>query len=211
MRVRLLVTSCASCGASLFAAEPPTPPAKVPEAAAEALPAIFAPRPPGSARDAKAEAVPRAKATAPPRGSAISPELSKKISAVATRAAQAAGPAPAAGTGASGDSPDTVKLEPFVVREDKLPKMKEREMMTGKAMLELARRRYPGALTNADAVRLLAEDFAREQKKELIEYKGLLEMGGAKLDPDLKLKLIQEINRPIDAPREFSPPSRLPK
>lgn len=196
-----------------MAAEQPGPPAKAPEPT-ETLPAIFAPRPAVEAGDAKPAEKARPGTAAPPRGRAISPELSAKISAVATRAAQAAGTplaAGSAGTGTAGDSPDAVKLAPFVVREDKLPRMKEREMMTGKAMLELARRRYPAALTNADAVRLLAEDFAREQRKELIEYKALLELGGAKLDPDLKQKLNEEIHRPLDLPPGFSPPSRLPK
>jgi hypothetical protein len=112
---------------------------------------------------------------------------------------------------AGGDASDAVKLQPYVVREDKLPKMKEREMLTGKGMLELAHRLHPGALTDSDAMILLGEDFARERRKELIEYKGLLELGGAKLDPDLKRKLDEEIHRPMDLPRDFSPPSRLPR
>jgi hypothetical protein len=72
------------------------------------------------------------------------------------------------------DSPDIVKMKPMVVREAKLPEFKEREILTEKGKMALARRRYPGT-DAASARQLLEEDFTIERRNEMKE---LLELDG---------------------------------
>jgi hypothetical protein len=109
------------------------------------------------------------------------------------------------------DPSNAVQLTPYVVHEERMPKFKEREILTPKGKLALARQRYPNALTDEAAVRMLNEDFARERLQELRDLRGLLELGGAKLSRDLKRKIDEIENVPLDLPREFNPPSHLPK
>jgi hypothetical protein len=212
MRRRFLVSYFASCGVSFVAAQPnPSPKTEPP---VESLPPIFTPRTPSKDAVSAGAARPASSPSPPPAGRAISPEMAAKLSAVAARVATPAGAtrsADGAATTPPRDSSDAVQLKPYVVREDKLPTFKEREILTPKGMLALARQRYPTALTDAAAMRMLGEDFARERLQELRDYRGLLELGGAKLSPDVKRKIDEAANRPIDLPGDFSPPSRLPK
>src|SRR5688572_19333557 len=113
MRLRLLVTSFASCGVAFVAGQPAVTPKTAPPP--EPLPAIFAPRPPAKAPKAQTRSVP---SSAPSRR-AISPETAAKLSAIATQAAPPAAPAPSSVTATAAPAdPDTVQLTPYVVQED---------------------------------------------------------------------------------------------
>jgi hypothetical protein len=210
MRLRLLVSSFASCGVSFVAAQS-NPSPKVGEAL-EPLPPIFAPRAPPP-KDVKSEGASRPASSTPPARRALSPEMAAKLSAIAMRVApptNATLTAGVAATVAPGDSSDTVQLKPYIVREDRAPEFKERDILTPKGKLELARRRYPGLvgpLSDAAALRMLEEDFARERRQEMADLLGLVEIGGAQ---DAKRKFEASM-RPSGFSPEFGSPFRPPK
>jgi hypothetical protein len=213
MRLRLLVSYFASCGGSFVAAQPnPNPKAGQP---VESLPPIFAPR--AAPKEAKAQGPPLPASSTPPPRRAISPEMSAKLSAIATRAAPPASATPSTSVAASApvlDSSDVVQLKPYVVHEDRLPEFKERNILTPKGKLALARRRYPGLfgpLSDASALRMLEEDFTRERLQELTDLKGLLEIGGAKLSPELKRNIGEAAMRPSGFSPQIGEPFRQPK
>jgi hypothetical protein len=189
MRLRLLVTSFASCGVSFVAGQPSATPKSAPPP--EPLPAIFAPRPPAKAPKGRAPL--RSAPTLPPSRRAISPETAAKLSAVATQAAPpAAAASPTTPATVPPADPDTVQLNPFLVQEDRLPEFKEREMLTPKGKLALARRRYPGLVgpfSDATALRKLEDDFAKERRQELSDLRGLSEISGAKPSRELKRQI----------------------
>lgn len=143
--------------------------------------------------------------------------MAAKISAIATQAAPPANATPSAGVvaaGPPGEPSDAVQLKPYVVQEDRLPEFKERDMLTPKGKLELARRRYPGLvgpLSDATALRLLEEDFAKERRQEMADLKGLLEIGGAQPSGDLKRKFDEATMRPSGFSPEIGAPFRPPK
>jgi hypothetical protein len=146
---------------------------------------------------------------------AISAELSAKISALALREAEStsatAAGAPSSATGPSGDSSSAVMLKPYVVKEDKLPAMKEREILTAKGMAALARSRYPGLgfLNDAGAVLWMADQFEKERRQELRDWRGLLDAN--KVPPELNREINEMLTKPRDLPPGFNPPSRLPR
>jgi hypothetical protein len=174
MRVRLLVSSFASCGVAFVAAQPnPAPKA---DERAESLPAVFVPRPPPSAARPAGAPPPASPAPSPRR--AISPEMSANLAALAARAPVASATPTAGATSASpGDTTDVLLLKPYVVRETKLPRFKERELMTPKAKLEMARKRYPGLgpFGDAYAVMRLEQDLRLEELRELQDLSRLLD------------------------------------
>jgi hypothetical protein len=143
--------------------------------------------------------------------------MAAKLSSVATRAAPPAGPAPTTSDNrppTSEGGSEAVQLKPYVVQEDRLPEFKERELLTPKGKLELARRRYPGVvgpLSDATAIQLLEDDFARERRQEAADLKGLLEIGGTKLPPELKRNIDAGALRPSGFSPEFDAPFRPPK
>ncbi len=74
-------------------------------------------------------------------------------------------------------------LDPFVVEEEKLPRMKDREMLTPAGRLAEARRRQPGLnlgsiplLNDGVALEMLERDFARERQQEEKDLRGLLKI-----------------------------------
>lgn len=211
MRLQLLVSSFASCGVSFVTAQP-SPKAGQP---VESLPPIFAPRAP--TKGAKSAGAPRPASSTLPARRAISPEMTANLSAIATRAAPPANATPSAGAAATaspGDSSDAVQLKPYVVQEDRLPEFKERDILTPKGKLELARRRYPGLvgpLSDATALRMLEEDFAKERRQEAADLKGLLEIGGTKPSRDVQRKINEAGMRPSGFSPEFGTPFRPPK
>jgi len=210
---RLLVSYFASCGMSFVAAQPNSSPKVDPPA--ETLPPIFAPRAPS--KDAKSKGASRPAPSPPPTRRAISPELAAKLSDLATRAAPPAGATPSVGVAATappGDSADAVQLKPYVVQEDRLPEFKERDMLTPKGKLALARRRYPGLvgpLSDAAALQMLEDDFAKERRQELADLQGLLGIGGAKPSPEVKRKVDEAAMRPSGFSPQFGEPFRPPK
>ena len=107
-----------------------------------------------------------------------------------------------------------MQLDPFFVQEERFPEFKDRDILTPKGKLELARRRYPGLvgpLSDATALRLLEEDFAKERRQEMTDLKGLLEIGGAKPSGDLKRKIDEATTRPSGFSPEIGAPFRPPK
>jgi hypothetical protein len=141
--------------------------------------------------------------------------MAANLSAIATRLAPPANATPAASSAAApaGDSSDAVQLKPYVVQEDRLPEFKERDMLTLKGKLELARRRYPGLgpLNNALALQMLEEDFAKERREELADLRRTLDIGGVKLSPDVKSKVEDAALRPSNLSIPFGEPFRPPK
>ena len=212
MRLRLLVSSFASCGVSFVAAQP-NPSSKAGETM-ESLPPIFSPRAPP--KDTKSEGASRSASSTPPPRRALSPEMAAKLSAIVMRAAPPANAkqsASGAATAVSADSSDPVQLKPYIVQEDRAPEFKERDILTPKGKLELARRRYPGLvgpLSDATALRMLEEDFARERRQEMADLLGLVEIDGAKSAENAKRKFEASM-RPSGFSPEFGAPFRPPK
>ena len=185
MRASLLIPWVLACGCvSVRAAEG----APRPVLGGEAAHPIFAPRP------AKKAAPPQRNA-APPKASptrrSISPETAARLSAAATAALQGV-PRPETsgpGNGSSGGegATDAVRLEPYVVKEDKLPDLKERQLLTPKGKLDLAYKRHPGLrlgpipLFNDGVARAIIEDeLAKERGKEMADLADLLHLGDSK-------------------------------
>jgi hypothetical protein len=77
-------------------------------------------------------------------------------------------------------SPGVLQLPTYVVRENKIPAFKERELLTPQGKLDLALKRRPGLrigwlpfFSNAGvALAMLEEDFALERKKEMQDLLG---------------------------------------
>ena len=172
------------------------------------MPAIFAPKAGepsrGAAGGGRSGASKRLRELLerPASGRAVSPEMAAKLGEVATRAAPAAA-ATGAGTTttatttpAPADAGDAVMLDPFVVEEDKLPEMKEREMLTPAGRLAEARRRQPGLrlgaiplLNDGVALRMLEDDFARERREEEKELRGMLKIDAGSVPADVKKQI----------------------
>ncbi|MBL9205953.1 MAG: hypothetical protein JNN01_12755 [Opitutaceae bacterium] len=212
-----LFVSFALCQVSLAEPEPAAaPPRHLP---ADLPPPIFAPKPVtgdkaasaggksgGESRRVSPTSSPgTAPATRTSRRRALSPEMSGKISNLLTRdlppithvPMDDAAPAPPA---SDGDDSDRLALEPYHVTEDRLPAFKEREILTPKGKLALARRRYPG--TNPGSALLLLEaDFDKERRQELSDLNRLLEINRSELSPDTQ-RLIRDTRIP---PTDTSP------
>jgi hypothetical protein len=201
MRFPLLVSIITLCCARVLAAEAtpkPAPPA-------EARPPIFAPQP-------AVKKVPAGRPRLPPpaarRGSAISPEMSKKLSDMVERVAppSAKGIAsPVTPAPPTDGSPDVVMLDPFVVNEDKEPNLKERQLLTPKEKLALALRNNPGLKlgpvplgNNAVALDLLEDEFERQRRGELVELGGVLNAAGRKAPPEVQRKIDEASTRKND-------------
>jgi hypothetical protein len=199
MRLKLLGSCFVSCGASLADAQ---------TRAVETLPPIFAARP-VQAEKASAAASARSTPGPTPAPRAISPERAAKLSAVTSRVASPTSATMSAGAATArppGDGSAAVELKPYVVREDRIPVFKERDMLTMKGKLDLARRRYAhyGPMPDAALLRKLEEDFAKERREEVVELQGLL---GDKLSPALKRE-IETSMRPSGFSPEFGAPFR---
>lgn len=216
MRLRLLVPCFAACGALTIAAEPE--PASKPErlASAETLPPIFAPRAPSADLKSTSATRGRSAAVEPPTRRAISPEMAAKLSSIATQAAPP--PRVAAGDGSatsttSVDSSGAVQLKPYIVREDRVPEFKQRDMLTDKGKIALARQRYPGLAFTSDAAALswMQEQFALERRKEAADLKGLLEIGTSKPPPDVKRKIDETLMQPSELTFRIGEPFRQPR
>jgi hypothetical protein len=141
--------------------------------------------------------------------------MAAKLSAVAARAvATAPSGAASATTPPPAEASDAVQLKPFIVREEReVPAFKERDMLTPKGKLALARRRYPGLgpLTDAAALRMLEEDFAKERRQEMAELSGLLEIGGARPSGELKRKIDEASMLPSSFSPQIGQPFRTPR
>ncbi len=201
MRLRLLVSTITLCYARAAAAES-TPKSAPP---AEVRPPIFAPQP-------AVKKVPASRPRLPPpvprSGRAISPEMSKKLSDLVERVS----PPSAAGNVSSGasapstdSSSDALVLDPFVVNEDKEPKLKDRQLLTPQEKLALALKNNPALKlgpiplgNNAVALELLEDEFARQRRVELAELGSVLNAGGKKAPPEVQRKIDEASMRKND-------------
>lgn len=203
-----LFVSFALCQVCLAEAEPDAAaPRHLP---ADLPPPIFAPKPVTGSKAAsgsgKAAGESRKESpAATSRRRALSPEMSGKISNLLTRdlppmthvTTEDTAPSPPAG---DGDDSDRLALDPYHVTEERLPAFKEREILTPKGKLALARRRYPGT-TPGSALLLLEADFDKERRQELSDLNRLLEINRSELSPDTQ-RLIRDTRIP---PTDTSP------
>jgi hypothetical protein len=176
-------------------------------ASADSLPPIFAPPP--AASNSNPPPTPPSDTARPRR--AISPEMAAKLSAtVEASPAVAAARAAVASTAPTTDAPGVMQLAPYIVREKREPNFKEREILTPKGKLDLARRRYP-MMTKRAALERLEDDFARERMKEMGELNGLLQIGGEKPSPATKRKIEDAMRPAREFPSGFGEPMRPPR
>lgn len=195
-----LFVSFALCQVSLAEAEPDAAaPRHLP---ADLPPPIFAPKPATGSKTASgsgkvAGESRKASPAASSRRRALSPEMSGKISNLLTRDLPPVTYVPtedAAPSPPSGDDSDRLALEPYHVTEERLPAFKEREILTPKGKLALARRRYPGT-TPGSALLLLDADFDKERRQELSDLNRLLEINRSQLSPETQ-RLIRDTRIP---------------
>jgi hypothetical protein len=97
-----------------------------------------------------------------------------------------------------------VRLPSYIVREPKPPVFKERELLTPKGRVDLARKRFPGLrigslpfLSN-DGIGLfmLAEEERLERMKEAADLMSLLRYGNGDPKGEIKAKVQQSFMRP---------------
>lgn len=96
-------------------------------------------------------------------------------------------------------------MDPFVVKEKKEPKFKERQLLTPEEKLALALRNNPGLKlgpiplgNNAVALELLEEEFARQRRAELAELSSVLNAAGKKAPPEVQRKIDEASTRKND-------------
>ena len=99
-----------------------------------------------------------------------------------------------------------IRLPEYVVRDPKVAPVKEREILTGKGRLELARRKHPGVkignlfgLNNGIALAMLAEEERLEQKREFEELAELTRL----TDPANHPKIKREVGQAFMRERDF--------
>lgn len=185
MRALLLVLALASSSyAMLVAAEPgPVEKAKTSEPAsatpakaetkltlAPIHPSIFAPKTPRMPpRDAA------------PRTRAISPEMAGRLGSLVKEAVAALpAPPPKSTEEHNEESADTVRMDPFIVEDERPPDLKERHILTKKGTEALMQKQYPALqklgpipLFNGIKEREIREDDLRkERRKEMQELTG---------------------------------------
>jgi hypothetical protein len=215
LRVHLVV-SLVLCRVSLAEAELG---AVVPRLVPPDLPPpIFAPKPATdtpTASGSRQTTHASRKAASPPasRRRVLSPEMSARISHTLTRDLPPVTEAPAediAPTPPAEDDSDRLSLDPYHVTEERLPAFKEREILTPKGKLSLARRRYPGT-TPGSALMLLEADFDKERRQELSDLNRLLEINRSELSPATQ-RLIRDTRIPPSGTSPaFSGPFRPPQ
>ena len=130
-------------------------------------------------------------APTPPPPRATSPDTVSKITATLPKFspppptdAKPAAPAPDL---RETDRPRNIilRLPNYVVREDKVPLFKERELLTPSGRLDLAYKRHPGLhlgslpflSNNGIALAMLAEEERIERQKEMMDLAGLAAIG----------------------------------
>lgn len=181
MRFSLLVSMVILCCARVLAAEATPKSAPLPET----FPTIFAP-PPVVPAGRPRLSLPRA----------ISPEMSKKLSAAVERVVPSSAtrsPVPSAPPADS--SSDVLIMDPFVVNEDKELEIKDRQLLTPKEKLALAHRKNPGLKlgpiplrNNLVALELLEDEFARQRRSELTDLSSVLNVAGKKASSEVQRK-----------------------
>ena len=132
---------------------------------------------------------------APAAVRAISPQVAALLAATAPKYSP---PAPATAKPAGAEPPEAdkprngiIRLSPYIVRERRLPDMKERNLLTAQGRLDLALRRHPdlrlgalGPLNNhAWAGAMLEEEFALERRNEMQDLLSLVPAGANKPAP----------------------------
>jgi hypothetical protein len=196
MRFRLLLPAVLACSLTP-AAQPGDKGATRPEA----LPPIFAPQPATNPRPAPR---PRLPAASTPSRRAISPELAKKLAETVERSVAESKLATASAappkTNPSDSSEPTV-LEPFVVQDDKMSRLRPRDLLTPEARLELAYRLNPGlrGLGNKRvAAEMAEEELAKVRREELAELNSVLTFEGAKAPPGVQRQIDNAMLRKND-------------
>jgi len=196
MRVRLLLLAVLVCFPCRGAEVEKAP--KV----AETRPPIFAPQPPKKPTPAPR---PRLPATSTQSRRAISPELAKKLTeslerSVAAAKAVNAATSPPPVSNASDSGAPTV-LEPFVVHDDKMSRLRPRDLLTPDAELELMYQLNPGlrGLGNKRAAADMSEDgLAKLRREELAELNSILTFNGAKPPPGVQRQIDNAMLRKTD-------------
>jgi hypothetical protein len=121
----------------------------------------------------------------------ISAGVAEKLAAVAPKYVASPAPQPASETtpdAREADKPRNgiVRLPSYIVQEEKLPAMKERDMLTPHGRLDLAYKRHPGLRVgsfgifnnNVWADALLEEELGIERQKEMYSLMSLLPGAG---------------------------------
>ncbi len=100
-------------------------------------------------------------------------------------------------------------MDPYIVQDMRVPAFKEREILTAKGKLDLARKRYPGLgpLSSRAAMQLLEQDFAKERREEMANLRRLMEIDGTMVPRDVKRMTDEAMMRRS----EFSSPLRSQK
>lgn len=144
---------------------------------------------------------------------AISPETAAKLGArIATLAPTSATAASAVAAPDQSSQPERekprntiIRLPEYIVRDPKVPPIKEREVLTPKARLELARKRHPGAqvgnffgLNNGIALAMLAEEERLERKREFEDLASLTRLSDSAAHAKVKREVEQAFMRERD-------------
>lgn len=99
-----------------------------------------------------------------------------------------------------------IRLPEYIVRDPKVPAIKEREVLTPKARLELARKQHPGfqlgnlfGLNNGIALAMLAEQERLNRKREFEDLASLTRFG----DPAGAAKVKRQVEQAFMRERDF--------
>lgn len=168
-------TPSAMSGASTGSAQPAAPapaasPSAAPTLAPSIQPSIFAPKMP--------RLPPRDSA---PRSRAMSPEMASKLGVLVNQAVAALPPPPPKPPEAQDEgSSDALRMDPFIVEDERPPDLKERHVLTKKGTEALMKKQYPALkslgpipLFNGVMERAIREDDLRKERaKEMQELSG---------------------------------------
>jgi hypothetical protein len=158
-------------------------------------------------------APPGTPATRPVAPRAISPETAAKLNASAPKFV-ATPPINERAVAAPDESKELENVKPrntiirlpeYVVRDPKVPQIKEREVLTPSGRLALARKRNPGirvgnlfGLNNGVALAMLAEEERLERKREFEDLASLTRLSDPANHPKIKRQVEQAFMRERD-------------
>jgi len=165
---------------------------------------------PGAGTESAPLGTPKTRPAAP---RAISPETAAKLNASAPKFV-ATPPTNESAVAAPDESKELENVKPrntiirlpeYVVRDPKVPSIKEREVLTPSARLALARKRNPGirignlfGLNNGVALGMLAEEERLERKREFEDLASLTQLSDPANHPRIKRQVEQAFMRERD-------------
>jgi hypothetical protein len=167
MQLRVLALSGTANAIALFVVTQTA--AQNSAAETELVPPIFVPRPATANRSAADKAPARSSARPSPMSAQMSANIRSVIEAD-TRLKAASG-SEASNATRPQNSGEITRLAPFVVREKPVPEFSQREMLTVKGKIDLAKKRYPAA--GSAGLMLLEQDFAIERRREMADLEAL--------------------------------------